>query len=378
MKNITDIFVAIVLLFVVFAVPALGQGCVAIRPMGGGSCSLGLHDGNNTNSGLLQKGQWQVSGTYRYFESYKHYRGDVEQTERVENGTQVINTANSIDFNLTYALNNRVSLSLNVPLIHYDRSSLYEHYGNSKTTNPDQLRFHTGAKGIGDVRLAVSYWLFNPEKVMNGNIAVGLGIKAPLGNYNVKDNFHSRLRDGRDSVTLRAVDQSIQLGDGGWGISLEVQAYQRLFNRGMLYFNGFYLSNPKNVNSTLTRGTLTGADPLIAYHSVADQFAVRLGLNYVLLPKQHISVSFGARVEGIPAHDLVGASEGFRRPGYIISAEPGITYMKGKTTLLLTVPTALYRNRIKSVYDLADPKGERHGDAAFADYLINAGVVYRF
>ncbi|TAH21956.1 MAG: hypothetical protein EAZ08_02165 [Cytophagales bacterium] len=366
--------ISFILLIISLSTLSYGQGCVAIRP--GGVCSLG--GGNYNNNGLLQKGQWQVAATYRYFQSYKHYKGDVEQTERVTNGTQVINISNSIDFNLTYALNNRLSFSLNLPLISYDRSSLYEHYGNSITANPNQNRFNTGAKGIGDIRLSASYWLFDPEKAMNGNIAIGIGIKAPSGNYNVKDEFHSRLKDGKDSITIRPVDQSIQLGDGGWGISLEVQAFQKLFNRASLYFNGFYLSNPKNVNSTLTRGTLQGADPLIAYHSVADQFALRLGINYQPFASKNLFISLGGRLEGIPSHDLIGKSEGFRRPGYIISIEPSVMYMQGKTSFVLSVPTALYRNRTKSVYDLADPKGERHGDAAFADYLINASIIHRF
>ena len=357
-------------LTICFYTLSYGQGCVAIRP--GGTCSIG---GHTNNSSMLQKGQWQVAATYRYFQSYKHYKGDVEQIERVENGTQVINTANSIDFNLTYAVNNRLSFSVNLPIISYDRSSLYEHYGNSKITNPDQVRFHTGAKGIGDVRLSASYWLFDPAKSMNGNISIGVGIKAPSGNYNVNDEFHSLSKDGKDVVTVRAVDQSIQLGDGGWGINLEVQAFQKLFNRASLYFNGFYMSNPKNVNSTLTRGTLVGADPLIAYHSVADQFAVRLGMNYQPFASKNLFIGLGGRLEGLPSHDLIGKSEGFRRPGYIISIEP---YMQGKTIFLLSVPTALYKNRIKSVYDLADPKGERHGDAAFANYLINASIIHRF
>jgi hypothetical protein len=39
---------------------------------------------------------------------------------------------------------------------------------------------------------------------------------------------------------------------------------------------------------------------------------------------------------------------------------------------------ALYRNRTKSTYDRSDPSGQRHGDAAFADYSINLGFGYRF
>ncbi|MBI3766675.1 MAG: hypothetical protein HY277_09290 [Ignavibacteriales bacterium] len=349
-----------------------GQGCVALNPM---NCTGG---GHSNNSGLLQEGQWQVTAVYRYFRSYKHFRGDVEQVERVEQGTQVVNTAHTIDLSLTHALSDRFTLSTNVPLISYDRSSLYEHYGNSTTSNPGRVRFSTDAMGIGDLRVSGLNWLFDPQEDSTGNLALGIGIKIPTGNANVQDDFHKRTSDGRDSIVHQAVDQSIQLGDGGWGFNVEVQAYRKVFSRTWLYVNAFYMFNPKNFNTTLTRGTLTGADPLIAYHSVADQYSARVGMNYAALPQEGISVSLGVRIEGIPPHDVIGSSEGFRRPGYIISVEPGVSYMRGNGSLVLNAPVALYRNRTKSVFDLADPTGQRHGDAAFADYLINATIVYRF
>jgi hypothetical protein len=111
------------------------------------------------------------------------------------------------------------------------------------------------------------------------------------------------------------------------------------------------------------------------YHSVADQFAARVGASYALLSKAGLSVSFGGRIEGVPAHDVFGKSEGFRRPGYIISVEPGVVYSKGKNTFALTVPIATTRNRIQSVADL---KYGKHGDAAFADYFISATLSHRF
>ncbi|MCB9315339.1 MAG: hypothetical protein H6569_04330 [Lewinellaceae bacterium] len=347
------------------------QGCVAIRQVGG--C------GAASATTLLAKGEWQANLNYRYFRSFRHFRGDHEEMNRVEMGTEVINIAHIADLGLAYSLTNRLSLAANLPIIFYDRSSLYEHYGNSSTANPEQKRFHTNSRGIGDLRLAASYWLFNPEQHSTYNIALGAGIKLPTGNSNVQDAFHKRSTvDGSDSTTIRAVDQSIQLGDGGVGFTIELQAYASLTPRATLYANGFYLSNPRNTNNTLTRGTLDNTDPLIAYHSVADQYLARLGLNYLLLPTKSLAISLGGRIEGIPPQDFIGKSDGFRRPGYIVAAEPGINFQNNRFSIALTVPVAIYRNRTKSTYDLADPNGQRHGDAAFADYSINLGVGYRF
>jgi hypothetical protein len=116
--------------------------------------------------------------------------------------------------------------------------------------------------------------------------------------------------------------------------------------------------------------------------SVPDQYMARLGANYSLGGSLHgASVLLGGRLEGIPVHDLVGGSKGFRRPGYIISAEPGISYMVKKLNFFATVPVALERNRTQSVTDKENSLKTgtyRHGDAAFADYSVNVGVSVKF
>lgn len=376
-KNLPFILFCFVLLL--FTQQSFAQGCVAIRPMSG--CA-----GTSSNSALLGKGQFQFGANYRYFRSFRHFKSDSEQKERLEKHTEVINIAHSIDLGLSYGITNRLSVSANLPLIYYDRSSLYEHYGNSTTTNPEQKRFHTGAQGIGDARLAGSYWVFNPEKHTNHNLAVGLGVKLPTGNENVQDEFHRRKStDGSDTTIVKAVDQSIQLGDGGVGVSLELQGFTSLFKNGSLYFNGFYMSNPRETNNTVNRvltASSTSVDSITAFHSVADQFVVRVGMNYTVLPKYGLTVGLGMRAEGIPTRDLIGGSRGFRRPGYIVSAEPAIAYQEGNFTFSLNVPYALYRRRTRSVADIAsgnDANGiPKNGDAAFADYSVNVGLVYRF
>lgn len=350
-----------------------GQGCVAVRPM---SCSASAQ---MNDLGLLSKGEWQLSTSYRYFESFRHFRGDEEESNRVENGTQVINDAYSVDLGLTHMLTNRFGITANVPVIYYTRSSLYEHYGNGLGSNPNQDRFSTGAQGIGDIRITSDFWVWDPEKhTGKGNIAIGVGLKIPTGDDNVNDDFHRLDDNGNDYTVNRPVDQSIQLGDGGWGLNTEFQAFRTLGHETSLYVNGFYLFNPRNTNDTLTRGSADGVDPLIVHHSVADQYALRVGVNTALWARHGILGSLGARIEGVPSKDIIGASDGFRRPGYIVSVDPSLTYLLGKVNLTLSVPVALYRNRVKSTYDLADPTGQRHGDAAFADYLINFTFSYRF
>jgi hypothetical protein len=353
------IFYLLFLMFFCFQINNINaQGCIAVRHM---SCANGSP---NNLSSLTGKGQFQLIGSYRYFHSFRHFRGDHEERERITNNTQVDNYSHAFDFGISYGINDRWSIAINLPYNINDRSSLYEHYGNSLTANPEQKRFFTNSRGIGDLRLTGTYWLLDPMTNMNGNIAIGLGIKAPTGNDNVIGEFHKLDSDKQDSIITRPVDQSIQLGDGGWGASIEIQGFQAMFKNASLYYSGFYLFSPKVVNRS--------------NFSVPDQYAARIGLSFVLLPKHGLHFNLGGRWEGLPATDAFGSSEGSRRPGYTISIEPGLLYNTAHHTISIAVPVALYRNRIKSYVDKQDPTGNRHGDAAFADYFTILNYAYRF
>ncbi len=137
-------------------------------------------------------------------------------------------------------------MGLFIPLTSNARSSLYEHYGNSSTNG--NARNSTHSIGIGDVRLAAYYWLLAPVKMTKANIQSGLGLKLPTGDYRYQDYFYKN-----DNLkVLGPVDQSIQLGDGGTGISLEVNSFYSVTKKTSLYFNGYYLANPRQQNGVST------------------------------------------------------------------------------------------------------------------------------
>jgi hypothetical protein len=370
--------------FLVFGVSnAKAQGCVAVRGFGG----CGVAGG----SGLaLAPKQWQVGANYRYFESFRHFKGDEEQYDRLVKQTQVINYSNTIDISASMGLTLRTQMNVNLPVSYTDRSSYYEH-GGQTTTFPGARKTSTSA-GIGDARIGISKWLWNPVSHTKSNLMLGVGLKLPTGNWNVQDSFYNVMvtdpvtgSSSRKTV-YRPVDQSIQLGDGGIGLSLEMQGFWEMADGLFAYGNAFYILNPRGVNGTMTNRRTTivvnGVSQVFTNEymcSVADQYAARLG--FLSQSQLHgLSFSWGARLEGVPVRDLVGESYGFRRPGYTIAAEPGVTYMKGKTTVNFNMPIALYRIRKQSVTDkeVQDATGvARNGDAAFADYLISLGVTYR-
>jgi hypothetical protein len=339
------------------------QGCVAIRSTGG-FCSAGGAEHIDTMS------KWQLSANNRYFRSFRHFIGTDEQKQRQTLGTEVINHQYTLDMAIYRLLNPRWSLMLDVPIVANSRSSLYEHNNLG--------RFSTHSFGIGDIRLAAYAWVVNPVKMPKANMQVGLGLKLPTGSYNYSDYFH--LTDS--TKRLGAVDQSIQLGDGGTGITLELNAFYNISHSVGFYGNFYYLSNPREVNGTSTaRGGTASASAVkngSDVMSVPDQWMARAGVNIMA---GQWSFSAGVRDECLPVHDLVGGSNGFRRPGYIISAEPGVTYVFSKVSVYAFVPVAIVRNRTQSVPDKITTqltKVMTHGDAAFADYVVNIGMNIRF
>jgi hypothetical protein len=250
------------------------------------------------------------------------------------------------------------------------RSSLYEHDGKT--------RHSTESFGIGDIRFAAYKWILNPTKMPKGNVQVGLGIKLPTGDYKYQDYFYKN-----DSTqVLGPVDQSIQLGDGGTGISTEVNSFYNFNKKLGAYGNFYYLSNPREQNGTsATRGATPSTAQLrngSFVMSVADQYMWRAGASYTL---HQFNFSGGVRKECIPSEDLIGGSSGFRRPGYVVSLEPGLTYTDKKISIYAFVPVAVKRNRTQSFSDKYQTnltKTYTIGDAAFADYAINIGANFRF
>jgi hypothetical protein len=319
--------------------------------------------------------KWIFNIGGRYFKSYKHFKGSEEQKERVLNGTEVINHQTAIDLSLTRLLDKHWSVMIDFPLLANARSSMYEH-GLVNGTNNYNERYHMHSYGLGDIRIAVYRWLLDPEKHKKGNIQAGLGIKFATGDYNYKDYWYNVGPGG--TRELRTVDQSIQLGDGGTGLTAEINAYQYFSSHFGVYGNFYYLINPREQNGTRTyRETLAPALANEAISSVPDQYMGRAGVNYM---SGRINAALGARIEGIPVHDLVGGSGDFRRPGYVISLEPTISYLIKKTSLFAGVPVALVRDRTQSVTDKArsTPANKVNGDAAFADYVVNVGFSVRF
>jgi len=333
-------------------------------PVLGAACSAGTE---TPPGGGRNRGRWQLSVGYRKQRSHRHFVGTVEQHERAERETEIVNDVHLFDVGVTYEFSPRYSLSVSVPFMAATRTRP----GTLDITSlgrpgPDQV---SHSVGFGDIGVGGRVWVLDPgrEERPRQNISFGLGLKLPTGRKEVRDTVMTA--SGPREIV---VDQSIQLGDGGWGFVASTDMYKRV-GRATLYGSGLYLVNPRDTNGVRT-GRSRASEAIM---SVADQYLARAGVIVPVPKARGWSASLGGRIEGVPVRDILGKSNGFRRPGYAISIEPGVNYLRdrGRELWSVSVPVAVERNRRRNVTDIRDG---RHGDAAFADYLLIVGYSRRF
>lgn len=328
---------------------AFANGCIVVRT--GPQMSVAM-DGHQKRSG-----DFEVTTSYRYLFSDRHFRGREEEKHRQAESTDVRNSVHSVDFTFGYRVSETLNLTVALPYINASRSSLYEH---------DRVnRYATTARGLGDIRLMAYREMHSTDPHIMSGFTYGIGLKLPTGEKNVKDVFYTA-----DGPVWRHVDQSIQLGDGGTGVIAEIQAYRALSFGGTFGFlSASYLFNPEDTNGVATHRRRAAESVM----SIPDSYQARLGLAKRVSEHYGLTIDGALRIEGVPAEDLIGDENGFRRPGYAVYFEPAINLQTANHRLNLSVPIAIERNRVKSVSDKANGT---HGDAAFADYLVTAGYSY--
>lgn len=383
MKKTLNTLFTIILVATTFQINA--QGCVAVRQMGGQNMTA-------ASSYNLTEGEFQIGTNYRYFHSWRHFVGKEEQPQRQTtgggfdaNGKELGNAVNiyshAVDLNFSYGLTDRFQINATIPYVHNERSQVLKQTAPVAKT----YRYSVYADGIADVRLSANYWLFDPKLVKKGNIMVGLGVKLNTGSHDRRDDAPQA-----DGTTKSVVmDQAIQPGDGGVGFSIELQAFRKLTGRLYGFANGYYLFNPQESNGTFKSAPKAGLAGYEIYAS-PDQYFGRAGIMAGIDKKENFTLSLAGRFEGIPAYDAFGGQVAYRRPGYVIAIETGLSVRMGNHGFSLFVPYNVVKNRIQSAADIAsqnlqnsvitDPTKYVHvqGDAAFADYSINVGYSYRF
>jgi hypothetical protein len=317
---------------------------------------IGALCNSNNSSANVHAGPHHLSVTvgYRYQPSARHFVGTVEQKQREIAHNQIENDYHLFDVSLEYQLTKRWSVTGSLPIVKARRNQLYSPRGI----------YHVN--GIGDATVGARAWVFRPPTESGGNVGLGMSLKMPTGKCDATDKA---VLAGQ---TIQATaDQSIQAGDCGWGFVMDTQMYKPFWKKTMLYLSGSYLFNPENTNGVKTFRTRPSEQVM----SITDQYLFRGGVSHAVPKIRGLVASIGGRMEGVPVRDAFGSSDGFRRPGYAISVDPGFMYARGRYSFAMNIPFAVERNRRRSVSDIKDG---RHGDAAFADYTIITSLTTRF
>jgi hypothetical protein len=364
-------------LFVIFTLPLLcfhnqahAQGCVAAHSQQPVLSELDMNalparDGHSQSviSGLSPTSQSSIRGLlrglsvtvgFRTYSSYKHYVGTVYQAQRAAKHNQVQNHVDLYDLALNYQITPRWSIIADIPAMTATRHQ----QGNINT-------YRSG--GIGDVLVGAQAWVWRPPTESHGNIALSMQLKLPSGINDAKGT--TILANGQKQV--RPFDESIQPGDGTWGFSLGTEAYREFWFHTAGYFTGSWLFSPQDTTGVKTYRSAPGEEVI----SATDQYLWRGGFSHPVPKIRGLALSAGGRMEGVPVRDAFGSSNGFRRPGYVISFEPGLMYARGRNMFNVSGPWAMERNRKISVTDI---ENHTHGDAAFSDYTVIASYTRMF
>lgn len=326
------------------------QGCVAAH-----SNQRAFDELMSTDTGGQVSDKWihnlTVDIGYRVFNSNKYFQG----SDEIARPSAVRNHQNIFDVGLEYKLSRRWSIIADVPVYDGTRNQIYAPVGIYQVS------------GLGDVTVGLQSWIFKPPTENGGNVAVNMQLKAPTG---INNATGSGVLNGQ---TIKATaDQSLQPGDGTWGFSVGTQGYKSLWYSAAAYGQGNYLFSPADTNGVPTFRTQPGQGVM----SATDQYLFRAGLSQHVPKVRPLAMTIGVRGEGVPVRDLLGASDGFRRPGFIFSLDPGLILNYKKDTLTVNGPWALYRDRPPSVPEIE--YNITNGDAFFADYTVIVNLSHHF
>ncbi|HEX6643400.1 MAG TPA: hypothetical protein VF037_01920, partial [Gemmatimonadales bacterium] len=174
--------------------------------------------------------EWRVTLAYRRLISNQWFIGSEENGSLAPGGVAPEFRVHTFVADVAYSFSDRFRARVSVPFSTGSLSRIW----------PDGVRHDQEASGIGDISVQGELWLLEPRTHGRGNVAVGLGVKAPTGSHTKPSQFFT----ASGPVDFPA-DQTIQPGDGGWAILTQVQGFRQLSEAVSLYGFGSYMISPK-------------------------------------------------------------------------------------------------------------------------------------
>ena len=287
--------------------------------------------------------------------------GTSDHSDLAPGGEAPVINVHTFVADVSYSLSDRIRVGVSLPFSTGTISRVWD----------DSAHHEQSATGIGDMSATAEVWLLSPLSHQNGNFSVGLGLKAPTGSHTKGSQFY----DATGPVPFPA-DNFIQPGDGGWGVTFQAQAFQRVKEGIFVYGSGSYMASPR----AQTEVVLAPTGPAASVHwSVPDVYQARLGAAFSVWPDQGLTLSLGGRMSGIPRRDLFGGGDSTtkKHTSQTIFADPGLSLNRGKSSFTLSVPIRIYANRTKSLLEARSTGRLAINGGGFAGYLLFASYSYR-
>lgn len=314
------------------------------------------------NQPFLAAKQWQAQISFQHADTNDFFIGDQPVEHPQPNGPALYGTpprrrVNIYDLDVLYGVSNRVSLDLTLPFL-----SGYSAVVQGSLASHQLYEYRAG--GLGDVSFQGEYWLSNPLEPTKVSGSVGLGFKAPTGADGLT---------GPSPAGDAPLDENTQLGNGGWEMLLRAQGSAQIAGPLFAYASGYYGVSLTEHTDVPMGGKLNEA---IVLRGVPDTYSGRV-VGAILVPfVEGLVFSAGGRINGVTVRDIIGGGDLYwRRPGYEVYFEPGLTWTLGRNMASLSVPIRIYQKKIDSLLDIAQGM---HRGSDFAPYLIVASVARRF
>jgi hypothetical protein len=358
-RHVTSLVVPILLFapigLAVIAPRAEAQGCEPIRF----TTPIDLAGQGEVNQ---PSNRWRLTLAYRRLFSDNWLVGTAPSSARAPGGEAPKIEIHTFVADVSYSLTDRIQVGVSVPFSTGTISRVWD----------DSARHQQGASGIGDISVRGDFLLFSPRTHPNGNLSLGIGLKAPTGSHTKPSQFYT----ATGPVPYPA-DIFIQPGDGGWGVTLGAQAFARVTESISAYASGSYMASPR----TQTNGAIRPTGPASQVHwSVPDVYDAQLGAAFSAWPDQGLHVSLGGRLTGIPRRDLFGGGDSTtkKQTSRIVYIDPGLSVNRGASRYTLSVPIRIYANRIKSLFEEGATGPLAINGGGFANMLIFASYSHRF
>jgi hypothetical protein len=325
--------------------PAGAQGCMPLR--------LSAPTYSGVRSSYLESGQWQFGLAARRVAADQFFVSDHADASAGPGGHPVSLRLHSASLSGSYGISDRWGITLSVPFS----------YSSENRMNPDGQFHKATASGIGDLSLLATAWVLNPPANVNGNVSFGAGIKLPTGSYHREAQTYFP-----DKVVTGPATQTIQPGDGGAAILTQVQAFQAVFPRGWIYAAADYAMS-------LRKHTDVFWAPVGKVWAVPDVFSARAGAGYAALPRFGIALNAGGRIDGTASRNLLtGRDDSYRKTGYTIFFEPGISWVRAHHIVNLSVPIRLRHKYL----DVMTDDGPVPGFGGVPKYVVYASYAWRW